>query len=426
MVVPMEKRSKDEGDLYYPGDIAIEGSFIRHVGRTGTTSADFRPDRVINGRGLVVLPGLINSHTHAAMTLLRSYADDLPLMQWLEEKIWPLEARLTSEDVYWGTKLAILEMLRAGITAFADMYFFMEDVARAVEESGIRASLSRGLIGVGDQAEKGLEESIDLIEKWHNQAQGRIKVMLGPHAPYTCPPTYLEKVLKMAEQYHVGLHIHLAETEEEVQSIVATYGKRPVELMMEIGLFQQRVLAAHCVHLNQKEIEILADSRVGVVHNPESNMKLASGIAPVPEMLQAGIDVALGTDGAASNNNLDLFGEMRSAALLHKVNKMDPTVLNSYQTLEMATRNGAQVLGLEQSGILKEGYKADIILVNFSRPHLYPVHDVPAHLVYAAQAGDVQTVIIDGQVVVDQGRVLTMDEEEIFAQVEKRARRLTG
>jgi len=250
--------------------------------------------------------------------------------------------------------------------------------------------------------------------------------MLGPHAPYTCPPTYLEKVLKMAEQYHVGLHIHLAETEEEVQSIVATYGKRPVELMMEIGLFQQRVLAAHCVHLNQKEIEILADSRVGVVHNPESNMKLASGIAPVPEMLQAGIDVALGTDGAASNNNLDLFGEMRSAALLHKVNKMDPTVLNSYQTLEMATRNGAQVLGLEQSGILKEGYKADIILVNFSRPHLYPVHDVPAHLVYAAQAGDVQTVIIDGQVVVDQGRVLTMDEEEIFAQVEKRARRLTG
>ena len=313
IVVPMEKRADDKGDLYYPGEIAIEGSFIRHVGRPGTIGADFRPDRVLDGRGLVALPGLVNAHTHAAMTLLRGYADDLPLMQWLEEKIWPLEGKLNSKDVYWGTKLATLEMLRAGITAFADMYFFMEDAARAVEESGIRACLSRGLIGLGDQPEKGLEENIDLIEKWHQQAHGRITVMLGPHAPYTCPPAYLKKVLKIAEEYQVGLHIHLAETEEEVRRIEGQYGKRPVELMEEVGLFQRQVLAAHCVHVNEKEIQILADARVGVVHNPESNMKLASGIAPVPEMIQAGIEVALGTDGAASNNNLEIFGEMSAA-----------------------------------------------------------------------------------------------------------------
>jgi 5-methylthioadenosine/S-adenosylhomocysteine deaminase len=425
IVVPMEKELHEPGERYFAGEIAVAGKRIVHVGPVGTAPKDFMPDRIIEAAGKVALPGLINAHTHAAMTLFRSYADDLPLMEWLEKRIWPLEAKLTPEDVYWGTQLSILEMLKAGITTFADMYFFMDRVAQAVQESGMRASLSRGITG-GRRGTEALRETEALAKQWHGFDEGRITIMLGPHAPYTCPPDFLRDVIFKAKQLELGIHIHLAETADEVQTIKKHYRKRPVELMEEVGLFQVPVVAAHCVHLEPHEIKILSDYNVKVVHNPESNMKLASGIAPVPEMLAAGITVALGTDGAASNNNLDLFGEMRAAALLHKVNKLDPTVINSYQALQMATKAGAQALGLADVGILKEGYKADIILVDFEKPHLYPHHDVIAHLVYAIQGSDVDTVMVDGRILVENGQVLTLDEQEIYQKIRECSQRLTG
>ncbi len=431
LILPMThqpgERRKDPGELVLNGDIAIEGDRLLKVGPEGELPPGWEPDKIINGQDLLCLPGLVNCHTHAAMTLLRSYADDLPLMYWLEKKIWPVEARLTGEDVYWGTLLALIEMIKSGTTTFNDMYFFMDEVAQAVDKVGIRACLARGLIGIGGQAERGLDESRTLIEKWQGGAGGRIKVWLGPHAPYTCPPSYLEKVLALAREYRVGIHIHVSETRDEVKQIEEQYKKTPVRYLQEIGLFQVPVLAAHCVHLTRDDIRILAESGTSVAHNPESNMKLASGIAPIKDLRAAGITVGLGTDGAASNNNLDMFEEMRTAALLHKVASEDPLTLPASEVILMATREGARALGLEnETGMLKPGLKADLILVNLNRPHLCPRHNLIAHLVYAAQAHDVETVIIDGRIVMENRRILTIDEETVRREVERRARRLVS
>lgn len=426
-IVPMVKDLFDEGGFYFQGDIAIEGSIIKAVGDMGQIDDQWQADKVIDGTGKVALPGFINCHTHGAMTLLRSYADDLPLMQWLEKKIWPLESKLEAEDVYWGSMLCILEMIKSGTTTFADMYFFMDQVAQAVSITGIRADLARGLIGITPRSEQSLEEAEALVRQWHNNAGGRITVRLGPHAPYTCPPAFLEKVMQLAADLNVGIHIHLAETKNELDSINSQYGKSPIQLMADLGVFQFPTLAAHCVHVSKEDIDIMARQRVGVAHNPESNMKLASGIAPVPQMIAAGVNVGLGTDGAASNNNLDMLEEMRTAALLHKVQTMDPTVLSSYQALLMATRNGAKVLGLEDIiGQLKPGMKADLILINMQQPHLYPCHDVLAHLVYAAQASDVQTVLIDGKIVMEDRHLTTINEQEVMNEIANRARRLVS
>jgi 5-methylthioadenosine/S-adenosylhomocysteine deaminase len=415
----------DSHDQIGQGDIAIEGNQLLLIGNSGHIPAGWQPDRVIDGRDRLCLPGLINCHTHAAMTLLRGFADDLPLMEWLETKIWPAENRLTGEDVYWATLLAIIEMIRSGTTTFSDMYFFMDDVARAVAQTGVRAVLARGMIGAGPSAEQGLEESRGLIERWQGGAGGRITVRLGPHAPYTCPPAYLEKVLQLAEEYQVGIHIHVAETTDEVGMIRERYGKTPVAYLNDLGVFRFPTLAAHCVHMTETDIATLSAQGVAVAHNPESNMKLASGIAPVVAMRRAGITVGLGTDGASSNNNLDLFGEMHTAALLHKVVNHDPEVLPALEVLAMATRDGAKALGLEnQVGVLKPGYKADLVLVDLNQAHLFPRHNLVAHMVYAAQGSDVDTVIIDGQLVMEGRRMLTVDEDEVRVEIESRAQRI--
>ncbi|ADG82901.1 amidohydrolase [Thermincola potens] len=422
-VLPMT----EEGLVLRDAVVVIEGHTIKYVGAAEGLEAGWAAAEEIDGAGMLLLPGFINAHTHAAMTLLRSYADDLPLMQWLQERIWPLEEKLTAEDVYWGTKLCILEMIKSGTTTFADMYFFMEDVARAVEETGIRACLSRGMIGVAPTGPQALVESEALIEKWQEGAAGRITVMLGPHAPYTCPPDYLEKVMALAEKYKVGIHIHISETLQENNDIRKMYGKSPVAHLNDLGLFEYPVLAAHCVHVSPEDIKILQAKKVGVAHNPESNMKLASGIAPVPEMLAAGVAVGLGTDGAASNNNLDMLEEMRSAALLHKVNKMDPTTIPSYKALEMATTGSAQVVGLgDQVGKIAPGYKADMILINTEKAHLYPKHDYFAHMVYAAQSSDIDTVIINGSIVMRGREITCFDEKEVLRQAQRCAERLIG
>ncbi|MEN6351593.1 MAG: amidohydrolase [Syntrophomonas sp.] len=412
-----------EDSFIEKGYIVIENDLIKGLGAGEAPELDC--EKVIDGRNRVVLPGFINTHTHAAMTLLRGYADDLPLMEWLETKIWPLEAKLTADDIYWGTMLAIVEMIKSGTTTFNDMYFFMDEVARAVEASGMRAVLSRGMVGVGPENEQALDDSRELIGRWQGAAQGRISFRLGPHAPYTCPPDYLERVMKLAAELKAGLHIHVAETKGEFDDMVKIYGKTPVAHLNDLGLFEHQVLAAHCVHLTDEDIRILKNKGVGVAHNPESNMKLASGIAPVPQMLEAGIPVALGTDGASSNNNLDMLQEMRTCAFLHKVNAMNPTVLPAYQALEMATANGAASLGLDKEvGRLRPGMKADMIIMGLGEAHMTPRYDILANIVYSAQAADVKTVIIDGKIVMEDREIKTLDEEEILKQARKIGERL--
>ncbi|MCL2336295.1 MAG: amidohydrolase [Firmicutes bacterium] len=416
----------DEGeDLIKDGEIAIRDNRIYHVGSAGSTPADFVPDVVLERPRMVAMPGFVNCHTHAAMTLFRGYADDLPLMRWLKEKIWPLEAHLTPEHIYQGTLLSCAEMIKGGTTTFADMYDAMDMVARAVEETGLRAVLSRGMIGLGENGEKAMRESIAFIEQWHGGAGGRVTAMFGPHAPYTCPPEYIKRVVEQALRLQVGIHIHLAETKDEVNEIKEKYGCAPVVLMETTGLFEAPVLAAHCVHLEDREIEILARHRVGVAHNPQSNMKLASGIAPVTRLKKAGALVGLGTDGAASNNNLDMMEEMRAAALLQKVSTGDATALNAREALRMATADGAAAVGLGGLvGKIKPGLLADIILLDLHKPHLYPLHDLHAHIAYAALSSDVDTVIIDGRVVMEERRLLTMDENAVCAAAQEAAQSL--
>ena len=410
-------------EIIEKGYVVINGSLIQAVGAGEPPAGDY--EKVIDGTNYLVMPGLINTHTHAGMTLLRSYADDLPLMEWLETKIWPMEDRLTGDDMYWGTMLAITEMIKSGTTTFTDMYFYMDRVAQAVQESGIRAVLSRGMVGVGPENQLAIDQSRQFIRDWQGGAQGRITVMLGPHAPYTCPPDYLKQVVALAEETGAGINIHVAETLDEINTIDRDYGMSPVALLEKTGVFEVPVIAAHCVHVSEADIAILKKYGVGVAHNPESNMKLASGIAPVPRMLEAGLAVGLGTDGASSNNDLDMIQETRTCAFLHKVNSMDPTVLPAEQALSLATTLGAQVLHLEKEiGCLAPGYKADMILINLDQPHMTPRYDLIANLVYAGKASDVDTVIIDGCIIMENRQLQTIDEQKVLRQCRDIAQRL--
>jgi len=421
MVLPMTG-----ADVFYPqGEIAIEDDRILSVGELGSAPLGFVADRILDLPNDVVMPGLINTHTHAAMTLLRGYADDLPLMPWLNEKVWPFEEKLTEEDIYWGTALALCEMIRSGTTTMLDMYASMDQVAEAVLKAGTRAVLSRGLIGNAPNGEQALQENIDLVQRYHGAGMGRVSVMFGPHAPYTCSREYLRKVKAEADRLGVGIHIHVAETQDEINIIREQYDKTPVQWLDELGLFGGHVVAAHCVHLTPEDMDILARKHVCVAHNAESNMKLNSGTAPISELQAKGVVVGLGTDGASSNNNLDMFGEMRSAAFQQKL-RVDSTALPAYEVLEMVTVGGAQTLGLEEVGILAPGFKADLITVDMDQPHFYPRFSIPAHLVYAAHAGDVRTVMVDGKFLMEERNVLTMDVKKVCQEAETRAKRISA
>lgn len=421
MILPMT----GPDDFYAEGEIAVDGDRIVAVGPQGSTPGDFVPDRIMELPNDVVMPGLINTHTHAAMTMLRSYADDLPLMPWLQEKVWPFEDKLTDEDIYWGTLLALAEMIQSGTTTMLDMYSAMNRVGDAVLEAGTRAVLSRGMIGNAPNGEKAFQESIDLVEQYHGAGNGRVSVMFGPHAPYTCSGEYLQKVKAEADRRGVGIHIHVAETEDEMNIIKEQQGRTPVQWLNDLGLFGGHVVAAHCVHLTEDDMNIIAAKHVCVAHNPESNMKLNSGTAPIPELRAKGVVVSLGTDGASSNNNLDLFGEMRSAAFQQKLRK-DSTTLPAYEVLEMATIGGAQALGYEDVGMLAPGFKADLISINFDQPHFYPRFSIPAHLVYVAHAGDVRTVMVDGKFLMEERKLMTLDVQRICQEVETRAKRIAA
>ena len=404
-------------------NIAVEGSKILAIGEA---PADFIAEQTIDAKDMLAIPGFVNAHTHASMTLLRSYADDMELMTWLNDHIWPVEAKMISNDIYWGAALAAVEMIQSGTTTFADMYGpFMERVADVVTESGMRGVLSRGIIGVAPDGEKKLEENISLYEDYHGAANGRIKVMFGPHAPYTCPPDFLKKVAAAAQRLGAEVHIHMNETKAEIEQITKQYGKRPFEYVEDTGLFESPTLAAHCVHLSDDEIAIIKKHHIRVAHNPGSNMKLASGIAPVPRLLKEGVCVALGTDGASSNNNLDMLEEINLAAMLHKVSTLDPLAVPARTALKMGTEYGAKAVGLTGVGKLEVGCKADITLFDMAGAAWYPRNDLASQLVYSAHADSASTVLVDGRVLMEDGELLTLDKERIFYEAQKCAERLT-
>ena len=410
---------KNDGKTY---NIGISGHTITYIGTEPIDGTE-----TVDGKGHLAVPGFINAHTHVAMTLFRSYADDLPLMDWLQNKIWPAEENLDSDSVYWGTQLAILEMLRSGVTCFNDQYFFLEDSARAVAETGMRATLARGIIGpkMADVVPR-IKENVDVFTKWHGYDDNRIKVMIGPHAPYTCPPDTLKVAVKKAKELDCGLHIHLAETQGEVENCKQQYGMSTIELMDDVGLFEVPVVAAHCVHVSDADIDILANRHASVVHCPQSNLKLASGIAPITTMLAKGVNVALGTDGAASNNNLDMLEEARLAAMLAKGSTLNPTVVPAQEALKMATINGAKALGYNDLGTICVNQKADIVLYDMDKPYWYPRNDRVSLLIYAANSSDVDTVVINGKLLMKRGEMLTIDTEKVYAQASMQAQKLTG
>lgn len=402
--------------------IAVEDGKISYIGKDLPDS--FAADEVIDGKGMLATAGMVNTHGHVSMTLLRSYADDMALMDWLENKIWPIEAKMNAKDIYWGAMLGIAEMLKSGTTCFADMYCFMDDVARAVAETGIRANLSRGLIGLAPDKDDKLAENTQLVKDWQGYDNGRIRITYGPHAPYTCPVEYLQKVIETAQTNNAEIQMHLCETKGEVENCIKEHGVTPIKLMDQLGMFEQGTIAAHCVYLTEDDMDIMAAKNVRVAHNPQSNLKLASGIAPVASMLEKGICVGLGTDGASSNNNLDMLEECRAAAMLHKTTTLNPLAVPAAQAWDMATVNGAKVLGFDELGKLSVGQQADIVLWNMHKPYWYPRHNKLSLLVYAANSSDADTVIVNGKVVLQNGSMTLFDEEKIYAEANLRAQKL--
>lgn len=411
MVLPMSGI-----DLIEHGTIAVKDGMIIYVGR-GAEAPVFEADELIDGRGKVAMPGLINCHTHVAMTLFRGIAEDRELSEWLRETIWPLEAKLKPSDVYYGALLGFIEMIKSGTTCLLDMYFYEEMVAKAAADIGIRCVLAPGIFDAGHKllGRLLLRRALKLIRELHGGGGGRIYVMLGPHAVYTCSPELLKRVGEEAARANVGVHIHLAESESESNKVRKMYGKSEVEILNEAGLLRPNLVAAHCIHLSDADISLMARGGVKVVYNPVSNMKLSTGIPRVKDLLEAGLVVGLGTDGPASNNSLDMFETMKFAALLQKTLYRDPRVLPAKKVVEMATINGAMVLGLDKViGSIEVGKRADIILVDVEKPHLTPLHNAFSALVYSARGSDVDTVIIDGRVIMRNRTITTIDEERVM------------
>lgn len=414
-VLPMDP----EFTVIRDGAVCVDKGKIIDVGKFVDLSPLYDSEKIIGGKGRVAIPGLVNTHTHAAMVFFRGLADDLPLKEWLEKHIWPAESRwLSPEFISDAIDLACLEMLKAGITTYNDMYFFGDAAGIATGKMGMRAVLGVGILDFPTVAAKTPDDYFGkaeaFIRNW--KGNGLVTPCIAPHSLYTCGPDTLKRARSLAEKYDIPIHIHLSETRWEVQEIMARYGKRPVEHLDSIGFLDGRVVAAHCVWLEDSEIETLARCGVGVSHCVESNLKLASGIAPVVKMVGAGVKVTLGTDGAASNNDLNILSEMSTAAKLHKAVTGDPTALDARTALLMATRWGAEVLGLGgTAGSIEKGKEADITVLNFEEPHLTPVYDIFSHIVYSARASDVETVMVSGRVLVNKGATAGGREEEILA-----------
>ncbi len=388
------------------------------VGFTMTTTID--------GKNRLLIPGLINSHAHNYMTLFRNCADDLGFDDWLFRHILPLEDQLTGEDTYWGSLLAIVEMIKSGTTCFCDMHMFINQTSRAVNASGIRAVLSRGLVGEDrhdKEALRRIDEAKEDMNLWKNHE--RMSFMLAPHAPYTCGEDYLKFIAEQAKELNCGINIHLSESKKEFDDMMASRKCTPTEFINSTGLFENKTIAAHCVQMTENDMQILAEKKVSVVTNPVSNMKLGNGFAPVPKMMAHGINVCLGTDGPASNNSLSMFHEMNHAALVHKGATLDAKAVTAEEVLAMATKNGAKALGLgDEIGEIKVGMKADLTVLNINREHFMPRTNLISALAYSTTCGDVDTVIIDGAVLMDKKELKTIDQEHVYYSVNKIAERL--
>jgi 5-methylthioadenosine/S-adenosylhomocysteine deaminase len=408
-------------------DIFIdESGIITGIGKDIRNQHKEEADLVVDGSSTLALPGLVNTHTHAAMSLLRGYADDMVLQDWLSQKIWPLEAHLTPDDVYWGTKLACLEMIKSGTTAFNDMYFMMDQAARAVDEAGIRATLSYGFIDLfsAEKRETECRATEKLAAYIRSLNNPRIKAAVGPHAPYTVSPEGLKWCAEFAGQQKIGIHIHLSETEKEVNDCIAKLGKRPAVLLDECGILTPRTVAAHCCWLDEAECTLMGKRGVSISHNPTSNMKLATNRAmPYHWLTRAGANVCLGTDGCASNNNLDMFEERKTAAILQKFFWNNPILLPAGEAMNISSINGAKALGLF-AGRLAVGSPADLILVRMQEPCNTPLHNVPSNLVYACSGSCVDTTICNGRILM-HGREVP-GEDAILTGATKAAQALVG
>lgn len=416
------KVSESEKDVIKETSICIEGQRIVAI---GDIPADFKADKVIDGHDRLVIPGLINCHTHSYMAFMRNVADDLSFMDWLFGTIDPIEQKMTDEDAYQGARLAIIEMMKSGTTCFNDMQMNIHQTTRAVKESGMRAMISRGLVGSGDD-EAGRSRLAQAFEEKEAFSDcDRLTFMLGPHAPYTCDDAFMRIVSNKAKENNMGIHVHLSESESEISQIKEKYGCTPIEMAEKNGLFDVNCIAAHCVQVTDSDIEILKKKNVSVVTNPASNMKLGNGFAPVKKFLDAGVNVCLGTDGAASNNSLNMFHEMSLLALIHKGVNRTPQCVSAQETFRIATFNGAKALGLENEiGSIEVGKKADIALLNLDTPSLTPVNNLIAGLSYSANGSEVDTVIIDGKVTMEGRKILTMDEGETYARVNEIIKRI--
>ncbi|MEW6675636.1 MAG: amidohydrolase [Nitrospirota bacterium] len=414
-VLPMDR----ELSVINEGAVAVEGRDISDVGTFEEVSKRYSSENIISGEGKVVFPGLINTHTHAAMVYFRGLADDLPLKVWLEEHMWPAESKwLSPEFIFDAVELACLEMLKGGITTYNDMYFYEDAAGEATKRIGMRAVLGVGILDFPTKSASTVDEYFANAESFIRDWKGDelITPCIAPHALYTCGPETLKRARRVADKYNIPIHIHLSETKWDVNEIKSKHGKSPVEYLDSLGFLDERVLAAHCVWLTEREIELLSQRKVGVSHCIESNLKLASGIAPVVKMLNAGVEVTFGTDSAASNNDLNLLSEMSVAAKLHKAISEDPTALSAKTVLLMATRWGAEVLGLLGiTGSLEKGKSADLVMADLNKPHLIPIYDIYSHIVYAMRPSDVQMVMVNGKIVVNNGSLCNGDEEKILA-----------
>jgi len=419
MILTMRSRNA----VIRKGYLGIVGDEIAALGE-GAPGEDLHACKVIEAHGGILLPGLVNGHTHASMSLFRGLADDLPLMEWLYRYIFPAESRMDARFVHTGALLACAEMIFSGTTTFCDMYLFEEEVAKAAVEAGMRCLVGEVLYDFPSPSygpiQKGFEYAEGMIKTWRGHPL--VSIAVEPHAVFTCSPDLLRAADRMAREHQVPLIIHVAETLSEVEQVLEKYGRRPLEHLDSLGMLGSHVIADHCVHLSREEISTLAERGVKVVTNPESNMKLASGVCPLPQLLAAGVTVGIGTDGCASNNNLDLFAEMDSAAKIHKVASLDPTVMDAFTVMKLATIDGARAIGMDSLiGTLEVGKKADIILVDIRKPHLTPMYDPYSHLVYSAKGSDVTHSFINGRPVMDRRRILTLDVEEVMERAKERA-----
>ncbi|MBP3646322.1 MAG: amidohydrolase [Clostridia bacterium] len=411
----------DEAHIPFIADaeILIEDQLIVYAGKRVDAPA-FEADETIDGNGALAMPGLCNMHTHTPMTLLRSIGSDLPLDRWLNEAIFPIEKHLTDDAVRAGSDLGIMEMLRYGTTSFNDMYMHMDMEAEAVLDSGMRALLGHGVVDF-DESCSDLLPNITLIEKWNHAADDRIRIALAPHSEGATTQKVLEKVREAAETYHVPIHIHVSETKLDYDGSLERRGLTPPQYLDKLGLLEHPVLAAHCVWFTDEDIELFARKKAVVLHNPISNLKLASGIAPISKMLKAGCRITLGTDGVASNNNLNLWEEIKLMPMLQKGTTLDPTVVSPAQTIAAATSNGARALGYENLGLIKAGYLADLILIDIDQAHMVPCNDMESNLVYAAQGSDVRMTMVNGKVLYRDEEYTTLNAKLVLERAAKEA-----